>query len=423
MREVRALNHTEICFLRFLACALKGVPASDSAGLSQEEWQQLFSLAKQHHVLPLVLEAVCALPDVQDSELLPSVRQAVRKQVFLQTQKTAETLQLLNALEAAGVRPLVVKGIVCRSLYPMPDHRFSSDEDLLIAPGDLDICRQVFEQFGLVTEFSPERQKRDYEIPYRQPEGVLYIELHRHLFPPESDAYGYLNQFFTDAASRAVCHKISGVTVYSLDHTDHLFYLICHALKHFLHSGFGIRQVCDILMYAQTFHTSVDWPLLLENCRRIHAYTFAASLFRIGCRHLGFGPEIAPTELTAAEVDEMPMLEDLIQAGIYGSSSESRLHSSNITLDAMASRVSSRKEQNALFLSLFPPARKLEGRYPWLKEHPWLLPAAWARRAGTYCRDSLLQRPLDAADSLRLGNTRISLLKFYGLLDEPTKRK
>lgn len=32
--------------------------------------------------------------------------------------------------------------------------------------------------------------------------------------------------------------------------SDHLFYLICHALKHFYHSGFGIRQVCDILLFA-----------------------------------------------------------------------------------------------------------------------------------------------------------------------------
>ncbi|MGX8715932.1 MAG: hypothetical protein ACSW8A_09305 [Lachnospiraceae bacterium] len=31
-------------------------------------------------------------------------------------------------------------------------------------------------------------------------------------------------------------------------------------------------------------------------------------------------------------VDEMPFLEDVLKGGIYGSSSEDRLHSANITL-------------------------------------------------------------------------------------------
>jgi len=299
----------------------------------------------------------------------------------------------------------------------MPDHRFSSDEDLLITADALDRCQEVFADFGLVTAFSPEQQLHSYEIPYTQPDGPLYIELHKHLFPPESDSYGYLNRFFPDAAGHRVSVDIDGMQVFSLEHTDHLFYLICHALKHFLHSGFGIRQVCDIVMYIRVWGSRVHWPQLLENCRRIHALEFTSAVVRIGINHLGLEPELCPPELTAGAPDELPMLRDLLCAGIYGSSSESRMHSSRITLEAMASSRQNRAARNSLLLSLFPSAKQLEGRYSWLKDHPWLLPAAWASRMGSYCRDSLLQSPSSAGASLKLGSKRIALLRYYGLLD------
>ena len=412
------MNRTESCLLRALGCAVRGDALEENMGLSPEEWQLVFQLAGMHHVLPLVFEAVHMLPELRNSPLLIPTKQLVRQQVFQQTRKTAEFLRLLQALKEAGVRPLVVKGIVCRSLYPKPDHRSSSDEDLLIRPEDLEACQAVFARFGLATELPPERQEQVYEIPYRQREGILYIELHRHLFPPDSDSYGHLNRFFRDAHQRAVCIPFSGVDVYSLCHTDHLFYLICHALKHFLHSGFGIRQVCDILMYAQAYGPAIDWPQLLEHCRQIHAFGFTAAIFRIGYNHLGFGPEVCPPELAAPGIDELPMLEDLLSAGVYGSSSAGRLHSSNITLEAAASRQQNRTARNSLVLSLFPSAQKLEGSYPYLKGRPWLLPAAWASRMGKYCQESLSRKRISAADSLNIGRERVALLRQYGILGD-----
>lgn len=412
------MDRIESCFLTSLRCAMRGISIAEDPGLSPGEWQQLFRLATMHHVLPLVFEAVHTSASLQATPLLHAVKSQVRGQVILQMQKTAHFLQLLQELDAAGVQPLVVKGLVCRSLYPLPDHRFSSDEDLLIEPRDLPVYQEVFSRQALTTTFSPEQQAQSYEIPYRQPNGVLYIELHKSLFPTDSTSYGHLNRFFLNAHRQAIRMEIFGVKVSTLDHTDHLFYLICHALKHFIHSGFGIRQVCDIILYIQTYGSQIDWPQFLENCRNIQALEFTSAILRIGCRHLGLAEEACPAALAVSEIDEEPMLMDLLQAGVYGSSSESRLHSSNITLEAVASKRQNRTARNSVMLSLFPPSRQLEGRYPYLKDRPWLLPAAWVSRVGTYCRESLLHKPSSAADSLKLGTERIALLRYYGLLDD-----
>lgn len=108
----------------------------------------------------------------------------------------------------------------------------------------------------------------------------------------------------------------------------HLFYLICHAFKHFLHSGFGIRQVCDIVLFANAYGKEIDWIRILQQCREIHADLFTAALFQIGQKYLTFDPSRAgyPQEWQEIQVDEQLMLDDLLEAGIYGDGTMSRKH-------------------------------------------------------------------------------------------------
>ena len=130
-------------FLQILRAALLGQPAEPE--LSPPEWQQLLNMSQTHKVLPLVFEAVCACPSLQKAE--PSYLQAVRRQamqqVVLQTLRTEEFLALNSRLCSAGITPVVVKGLVCRSLYPRPDHRPSSDEDILIPAGQFDSAHRI----------------------------------------------------------------------------------------------------------------------------------------------------------------------------------------------------------------------------------------------------------------------------------------
>ena len=396
-------------FLTILRAALLGQPCD--AEPAPEQWPELIRLADIHKVLPMVFEAVFPQLRRADPALAARVKAQVRSQVIGQTLRTEEFLALNRQLQEAGINALVVKGIVCRSLYPKPDHRLSADEDVLIPPEQFEKCHRVMTDFGLHTA---QPDLSDYEIPYRKPGSPLYIELHKHLFPPQSEAYGDLNRFFTAAHDRAVSLELPGGTVRTLEPTEHLFYLICHAFKHFLHSGFGIRQVCDIILFAGRH--PIDWDVLLENCRAIRAHRFAAAIFQIGSNHLTFDPDRAgyPAEWRAMAVDEGPMLDDLLCAGVYGSAQPSRQHSSNITLNAVAAEKQSKR--SGTLSTVFPPARKLTGRYPYLKKHPYLLPAAWCSRLVTYARETKQLRDNRAADALKLGAERIELLKMYGML-------
>lgn len=404
-------------FLAVLKSALLGERADLGGDLLPEQWQELFAMAQIHHVLPLVYEAVYTSASLRNFPFAVTTKRQAMHQVMVQTQKTNDFLALNQKLCAAGIRPLVVKGIICRNLYPNPDCRVSGDEDILIPAEDFGAAHRVMQAFGLCTT-EEEALSGAYEVPYRKKGSPLYIELHKHLFPPESAAYGDLNRFFVGVHKRAVSEEIQGNAVFTMEYTDHLFYLICHAFKHFLHSGFGIRQVCDIILYANRYGEKIDWMRVLKNCKEIRADKFAAAIFRIGRVHLTFDPDKAkyPAAWRNIKVDETPMLEDLLSGGLYGDANMSRKHSSNITLAAVVSEKQGKKPGRTAATSLFPAAGKLERRYPYLKERPYLLPVAWCDRLWKYARETRQMKDNSAADALKIGNQRIALMKEYGIL-------
>lgn len=107
------MDATSKLFLSMLKAALAGQKAAPDREISPEEWRGLFRLAGIHNVLPLVYEAVYREPSLmKEQALASSVRQQVTQQVIAQTMRTAEFLELNRRLHAAGIQPLVVKGLI-----------------------------------------------------------------------------------------------------------------------------------------------------------------------------------------------------------------------------------------------------------------------------------------------------------------------
>jgi hypothetical protein len=405
-------------FLQALRCALGDREAPWGAEVDAETVLQVLDLAQEHHVLPLIFQAVYKCPGAVElaPEIYSECKQATIQTVMTQTIKTEEFLELYNHLLEQGVKPLVVKGIVCRSLYPQPDYRYSGDEDVFCGEAQFPACHSAMIQFGMEPG-GPGLEP--YEVPYRKAGSPLYIELHKTLFARDHDVFSECNALFADAFRRAVALEIHGQSVYTLCPTDHMLYLIVHALKHFLHSGFGIRQVCDMVLFANHYDSQIDWAYILEKCRELQAEFFAAALLQIGTKYLA-DPAADAAWLEAwahIEVDETDLLADLLYGGIYGSSDRSRVHSSNMTLNAAAADKRGKKARGNVLRTIFPSARSISGRFPYLRRHPYLLPVAWTCRIFGYARESITDPNSAAAEVIRTGEHRIELLRQYHIID------
>ncbi len=411
--------NTKECIMQALRAHLAGERVQWTEAVTAEEWEQLFSLAAAQNILPIVYTAVHASPAFSS---LPQEKAAVVKRqchrlIWMQTTKTREFLSLYQRLSQEGVTPLVVKGLICRTLYPVPDYRLSSDEDLYLPAEQFSSCQGL-----LLADMQPIQEgdgEQQEEVSYYKPDGQLYIELHKSLFPHASQAYGAWNRLFDQAFDRSIVQEVDGVLLHTMGHTDHLLYLLCHSLKHFIHSGFGIRQVCDIVLYANAFGSQIDWEEVWIKCRRIHGEKFAAALFQIGQKYLDFSWEKSgyPPAWRNIDVDCEPMLSDLLDGGVYGGASMSRKHSSTITLNAVAAKQQGKAGGMRLRQTIFPPRKALVERYGYLKRRPWLLPAAWISRLATYRKETREAVSHNcASESIKIGSQRVELLKQYGVL-------
>ncbi len=406
--------------LEALRCFVDGRSVVWERGVEAEDWAELFRLSQHHQILPMVYEAVYACPAMKScpQTLVQTVKSQVIRQVMLQSRKTSEFLHLYSQLTTQGLTPLVVKGLVCRNLYREPDYRTSGDEDVLIPAEQFQKSNDIFLKNGMQMAEPDKDPRTEGEVPYYKAGGVLNIELHKELFSSDSEAYGKLNDYFQDVFERRREEVIQGVAVETMCHTEHLLYLILHAFKHFLHSGFGIRQVCDIVVYADTYGREIDWEEVLEKCRTIHADIFAAALFDIGEKYLNFDPEKAgyPEQWKAVQADGDDLLEDLLEGGVFGDSSMSRKHSSNITLQAVSESKKGKKAKASVLQSVFPDRKYMERNYRYIKKYRFLLPVAYLSRLGKYLKETRQSKGNYAKASIEIGSRRVDLLKKYKII-------
>ena len=393
-------------FLALLRSGIRGEKPEDPA-LSPDAWEELLRLAFDQQILPLIFDTACSLPSFRQmdrgiyrKQRELSVKIAVREMV-----QTNDFLSLYAAAQKEGLRAMVLKGIVCRSLYLQPCLRPSMDEDLLIPEGEMEAWYRFLTAQGLSSDDSEGTGERS----YHKPNSPTYLELHGTLFPESSSAYGDLNELFEGAWDRAEPLQAEDVSLLTLSPTDHLLYLLCHAYKHFLHSGIGMRHVADIGLFALRYHDRIDGQRLYRVCEEKKIQYFCAALFRIAREELGISAGLSPFE--ALEADPGPMLADILTDGLYGADDPDRIHSSNITLDAVAAGKQGRARRG-IRKSLFPGKAYLQQRFPYAAKHPWLLPAAWAQRIWLY----LAGGGTSASRSIQIGRVRIELLKQYKII-------
>ncbi len=408
------MNNAEAKLLEAFSCALHDEHVQWAEPIQNDDWLRLLRLASENRLLPMIAQATYLSPVVTSSARRAEyLTRKAKSETLAQAKQTAEFTLFYRYLAGKGLLPIVTKGIMCRELYPHPDQRISVDEDLLVDPDDFMRYHQALEDYGFELYDPDSRLDIDHEVAYKHPDNHMYIEVHKCFFPPDSEAYGDCNAALEHAAERSVEVNVRGVKMRTLAPTDHLLYLILHAYKHFLHSGVGIRQIADINMFAKHYSAEIDWERIGTECKKLRIDRMTAAMFGIGREYLGF--EERPSCFADNGIDVEPLLEDIITGGLYGTNDINRLHSSNMTLDAVAAQKNGRKARSTL-KSLFPSAAALESRYAYLRRKPWLLPAAWVQRAWRY----IIKRengPVSPAESLKIGKNRIALLQQYGIID------
>ena len=393
-RQTSAADREKIdkIFLESVASGLERSRIEDP-GLSSEEWRDLMRLSVEQSLLPLVFEAVYTfLPE----DLERRYRAQTLAWISRQMRDTEAFLRMYRQLTDCGIEPLVIKGIVCRDAYMLPDWRVSSDEDIYVERAEYVRFHTNMLQLGFGG--AEPNFHSEHEVLYVRDE--LRIEGHWELFPQENGLWDKMNVLTAEIMRRARHIIIEGTEILTPEPTDHMIYLLLHAMKHFTLSGVGIRQICDIVQWDRKYE--IDWARIREVITPLGGAGFTSAILDAGNRY--FGMQI-PEGWSPA--DSTDLLRDALEGGVFGQNTEDRLHSASITsVDGTGHPM-----VHNLLQSLFPSREVMEINYPWIRRSRLLLPVGWGVRLFQYA--SKVGEGVSPFRSIQIGTQRRQLLREY----------
>lgn len=365
------------------------------------DYSKLYELSNQHQISALIFNQIYSFDDFPVEIKQIWKRDAIKINAF-QTRKTMKILHVCKQFSKQNLKVLIVKGLICRSLYPQPDNRQSNDEDLYVQKEEFEIVTEILlrNNFTIVS-------KSDDVTTFIDPISGLSIELHTALFSLESKAYGNYQRYFDRAFDECIVHRIEGVDVYSLEYTQHLLFLILHFVKHFFHGGVGIRQVVDILMYSEAYGDKVNWDRLYDILKELNIYVLITSLFAMAHDQLEFDYAKIQVPEDIDKSDYQDLFDDIIDAGIFGQSSSERIHSATITLNTISDG------KTSVLKSIFPSLKEMQGKYKYLNKYPVLLPFSYLSRIVNYKKNNSSK---NSQKTIEVGKQRIELLKKYRVI-------
>ena len=408
------MKKTNLEFLSLLKSSLKN-EKYDGEKIDFEDLVYIYKMSEIHHVVPMIYNATYNEDFFKecDANFQAMFKSSAFRYIFSQIQRTNHFLEVYKKLSEKNIKILVFKGIIFRNMYNNPDDRISSDEDILIKKEDYEKVKEFFLSEGF--EFIDKGE----ECAYFSKSTGLCIEVSTSLFSHESKAYGHLNKLFEDVFEKSIKINIDKIDILTLSHEQHLIYIVFHNMKHFLTGGFGIRQVADFSKYIETYGEYINWEKFWSDLKDLNYDTFALNLIEISLKYLGFNDDkiTYPDNITSFDelknsqkyyINSESLINDILDAGVFGASTMDRKHTALMTLDA----VEDKKKSNRL-KAVFPNVNYLKDNYTYLQKYPILLPVAWGQRILSYLKKN---KTSSYINTMELGKQRIELLKEYKII-------
>ena len=376
-------------FLLMLKSALNNEKLPDGFSFDAD---RVFVLAQLHNMLPFVFEKALET----DIDVLLYKKKVVRL-CSLQINKNQLFRSIYEKMLQNGLNPLVVKGPVCAGTYKTDHYRLSSDFDIVFPESDADKFDAFFCQYGF--------DKKG--CAYISEKTGLYIET-SYCLGEGADVYAQnADNVFNGFFDRAIV--IDGYR--TLSHNDHFAYLIYHAFKHFIGSGFGVKQLADMYMYMLRYNHELDYSKVLLLIDQVGIRSFADNCFYAISRIFDYKCELTP-EANSPYICYDVFVNDLLDAGVFGKSTEDRLHSASVVYNAV-----SEEGKKNLLRTLFPSFSYMKNRFSILNHLPFLLPVFWIVRIFCYLVDSVSgKKETSPVRSIEIANERIDLMKKMGII-------
>ena len=338
------MNRTEHMLRELLKCSLNGQNVNseyDSKDyLTGKEWKKLSELSISHKIPGMLYEPAAKMQFIP-AEVLNSFKSEALKTASTDFRLLFLSRDILNALEEAGIPAVLLKGMGTAGYYASPLIRKSGDVDILIPDASLiNDAINILRACGLDVK---EKQLALHHVVMSY-EDTIDVELHTMLAEPFDNEK--INRILlkqqedlfvrSDRKSTLILDgehiksvKVLGVKLKILGDAWHAYELLLHMLQHYLRSGFGIRLLCDWVVFWNRDIPKETVKKYLSLIRESGLKGFSDMITLVCYRHLGLNKNMTrcltagDRRFTRSETDAY--WNDFLGAGEFGKVSKDRM--------------------------------------------------------------------------------------------------
>lgn len=318
-----------------------------------------------------------------------------------QTQFVEQMGKVLKAFNEENVQVIVLKGLVLKELYPEADLRSMVDADLLVHKEDMKLVEKILSAMGYYQGHSDSKHTVFLHNSY------LSVEIHWKIVDTafSKEVSYFENNVWNNKEKTIVCKE----EVYSLSLEYQLFHLCLHMAVHLYSVGFGIRQLCDVVVLVESKMEEIDWDKFYDISIRCDIWKFNVVLFHT-CELLFKMklPDIFLCEIKDDTGNINNFLDYLFTLGIY-----SEIEENSVSVN-IKNPIEKLKFQIAY---IFPTKQNLNARYSYAKKHYFLTPIAWLHRFFYILtkREGIEEKQEKFYQRTKIMNKRNNILKWLDL--------
>ncbi len=318
------LNREQLELCRLLSLALHNKALER---LSPDvDYARVIAVAESHKVMALLH------PVLEHAGLQESIWKIVDRKGEQTVRQSYRLLMLsryvIGLLKENGIDAILLKGCGTAAWYPVPELRKSGDIDLLFKSEDeTRKALQILAQQGFVTT---EDQPANHHIVCESRDSVS-LELHMSLAEPFDSEK--TNRFLADCQKEYFAHRrvvdCMGVAFELASDGYHAFYLLLHMLQHYVRAGFGVKLLCDWVVFWESPLSEEEKKIFLRLTQESGTFGFAVMMTRVCVKYLGLREKQVEFLMQAEPKDVCDLTEELMaeifEAEEFGHSSKDRM--------------------------------------------------------------------------------------------------
>ena len=310
------MTNTEVQYFALLQAAIWNRPVAYEGAI---DWPNVMQLAQHHATLTLLCDVASKMNDGRqpDAEMLGKMKALMRSNLFFHIKLRQSMLQAVKMLREHDIEPVLLKGFSLAALYPNPALRQFGDIDLYVGLEKFhEACAVLRAMPGSYNWGTILDSGRHFNIEF----GEYSIEIHRVssevLEAEENAIYTELEHQGLVINTEEV--ELEGARLHVPSKDFMAFFTFYHAWHHFLTTGVGWRQLCDLAMVLHTYHGQINEDQLRRGLEGMHLMKPWQAFGTLLVQHLGLSESEVPFYTTKLHRTPKKLYSFIMREGNFG---------------------------------------------------------------------------------------------------------